>query len=65
MFDINDFPHISFHKDWQISGQAIFQLGQCQSMIKAISALPLEPEYRKKLYLVSLTKGAHATTAIE
>ena len=65
MVKLTEYPHISFQKDWQMSEQANFQLGQCESMIKVISALPMEPEYRKKLYLVSLKKGARSTTAIE
>ena len=33
MVKLTEYPHISFQKDWQMSEQANFQLGQCESMI--------------------------------
>lgn len=56
---------ISFKKSWEISIDSWFLLGQCKSLIKAISSTPLMPAYRQKIYQVSLIKGALATTAIE
>lgn len=40
-------------------------MGQCQAMIRAIRTAPIMPAYRQILSLVSLVKGAQATTAIE
>ncbi len=59
------YSHIKFKKHWAITKEIAFQLGQCDNLIKTISALPLQPEYQKKLLSVSLVKGAIATTAIE
>ena len=58
-------PHISFERNWQVAEDTLFMLGQCEAIIRIISAAPLEPENRQKLLLVSLRKGAQATTAIE
>lgn len=62
---IESHPFISFKKNWRLGPNEWFQLGQCQATIKAITRTPISPAYRKKLYLVSLIKGAQATTAIE
>jgi Fic family protein len=59
------YEHIPFHKHWRIDEETIFQLGQSESIIQAISAAPIKPEYRIQLLSVSLRKGARATTAIE
>ena len=59
------FPHISFKKDWEISSNSYFYLGQIQAIIKAISYTPIMPNYREQLLRISLQKGAQATTAIE
>ncbi|MFY9110607.1 MAG: Fic family protein, partial [Desulfomonilia bacterium] len=40
-------------------------LGQCEAIIRTISEIPLPPKERQRLLLVSLRKGAQATTAIE
>jgi len=58
-------PHISFERNWRVAEDTLFMLGQCEAIIRIISAAPLEPENRQKLLLVSLRKGAQATTAIE
>jgi len=58
-------PHISFARNWQVAENTLFILGQCEAIIRIISAAPLEPENRKKLLQVSMRKGAQATTAIE
>ena len=42
-----------------------YQLGQCSTIIRAISETPLSPDRRRELGSVSLIKGAQATTAIE
>lgn len=61
----DDYPHISFSKSWTIVLNTAFLLGRCQAMIDVISDTPIDPDYRQSLYLVSLRKGARATTAIE
>jgi Fic family protein len=58
-------PHISFQKSWQIDEETIYMLGQCESIIQIISNAPIRPEFRQELLLVSMRKGAKATTAIE
>ncbi len=62
---MENFEHISFQNDWKLSSSAWYKLGQCKSIIRAISNAPIQPEYRKKLLEISLIKGAQATTAIE
>lgn len=59
------YEHIPFQKNWRLEEETIFQLGQSDSIIQAISSAPIQPEYRKQLLSVSLRKGARATTAIE
>jgi Fic family protein len=59
------FPHISFKRDWEISSNSYYYLGQIQAIIKAISYTPIMPNYRDQLLRISLQKGAQATTAIE
>jgi len=59
------YPHIQFKKHWQIRSSCAYQLGECSALIQALSNIPLKPGYRKRLLLVSLIKGAQATTAIE
>lgn len=60
-----DYPHLHFRKDWDVSTDLAFELGQCHAIIEAISKVPLLPEFRKNLLELSLTTGAQATTAIE
>ena len=62
---MKDYPHILFTKNWAIDEETIYRLGQCESIIQSIGSTPIQPEYRQKLLLVSLRKGASATTAIE
>ena len=62
---MQEYPHISFQKNWHLDEETIFMLGQSESIIQAISSAPIKPEYRKQLLAVSLRKGARATTAIE
>ncbi len=62
---MQEYPHISFQKNWRLDEETIFMLGQCESIIQAISSAPVKPEYRKRMLTVSLRKGARATTAIE
>jgi len=62
---MQNYPHIPFQKNWRLDESAIFMLGQSESIIQAISSAPIKPEYRKQLLVVSMRKGARATTAIE
>jgi len=59
------YPHIQFKKTWKLRDRTIFQLGQCDAIIKAISNTPIRPDYREHLHSIALIKGALATTAIE
>ncbi|MDX3162452.1 Fic family protein [Streptomyces scabiei] len=52
--DLNDLDHVS----WMLLGEAI-------SKCEHISGVPLQPAVARKLNLVYLTKGVHATTQIE
>ncbi|MBU4121232.1 MAG: Fic family protein [Proteobacteria bacterium] len=62
---MQEYQHIAFQKNWRLDEETIFMLGQCESIIQAISSAPVKPEYRKRMLAVSLRKGARATTAIE
>lgn len=59
------YKHISFRKAWEIDTNCAYMLGECNAYVKALTDIPLKPEYRDKLLLLSLIKGAQATTAIE
>lgn len=59
------YPHMKFAKNWQISAETSYLLGQCRAIVSAISEVPLAPALRANLLQVSLRKGAQATTAIE
>lgn len=62
---MQEYAHIPFQKNWRLDEDTIFMLGQSESIVQAISSAPIKPEYRKQLLVVSLRKGARATTAIE
>lgn len=62
---MHKYMHISFQKNWRLNEETVFMLGQCESIIQAISSTPVKPEYRQMMLAVSLRKGARATTAIE
>ena len=62
---IKKYPHLSFEMKWKLLDDTLFELGQCDAIIKALSNTPIAPEYRQKLLQVSLIRGAQATTAIE
>lgn len=57
--------HISFRNEWEIDYDCAYMLGECDAYVRALTDIPLKPEYRDKLLRVSLIKGAQATTAIE
>jgi Fic family protein len=62
---MNDYKHISFRKEWEITPSSAYLLGECHALVRALTDIPLKPEHREKLLSVSLLKGAQATTAIE
>lgn len=62
---MNDYKHISFRKEWEITPSSAYMLGECHAFVHALTDIPLKPEYRERLLSVSLRKGAQATTAIE
>jgi hypothetical protein len=51
---VQKYPQIIFQKSWHIDEETIFILGQCESIIQAISTSPVTPEYRRRLLLLSL-----------
>jgi Fic family protein len=59
------YQHLIFRKHWELTPQCLYQLGQCDAFVQALSNIPLKPENRDKLLQVALIKGAQSTTAIE
>lgn len=59
------YPHIRFAKQWRIEPGTEYALGQCDALVDAIALAPLLPAYRRELHMLSMRKGAQATTAIE
>ncbi len=59
------FEHLQFTRQWQLSAETTYQLGQCRSLIDSISTAPIRPEIQSKLKHVALIKGTQATAAIE
>ncbi len=62
---MSTYDHLLFSRHWNLSSKTHYELGQCDAIVQAIANAPLLPEYHRRLLLVSLTKGAQATTAIE
>lgn len=62
---MDNHKHIPFRREWEIDNDCAYMLGECDAYIKALTDIPLKPEYRDRLLRVSLRKGAQATTAIE
>jgi Fic family protein len=62
---LEKYPHIMFHKQWNLSQNSLLLLGQCEAYVKAINNTPILPKYYEQLMKVSLLKGAQSTTAIE
>lgn len=59
------YDHLSFRKQWEITHSMAYMLGECDAFVRALSDIPLQPEYRRRLLNVALIKGAQSTTAIE
>ena len=62
---MDGYNHISFRREWEITIDSAYMLGECHAFVHALTDIPLQPKYRQKLLSVSLRKGAQATTAIE
>ena len=62
---MDGYNHISFRKEWKITTNSAYMLGECHALVHALTDIPLQPEYRQRLLILSLRKGAQATTAIE
>lgn len=62
---MDGYNHISFRREWEITVDSAYLLGECHALVHALTDIPLLPEYRQRLLNVSLRKGAQATTAIE
>jgi Fic family protein len=62
---MDGYQHISLRQEWEVDRDCAYMLGECEAFVKAITDIPLKPEYRDQLLQVSLIKGAQATTAIE
>ncbi|MFA6009537.1 MAG: Fic family protein [Desulfobacteraceae bacterium] len=62
---MNKYQHITFSKRWEINPEISYLLGQCKTLISAITDTPIQPDLYKELLSLSLIKGAQATTAIE
>ncbi|MFN8236557.1 MAG: Fic family protein [Chitinophagales bacterium] len=60
-----NYDHLLFKKHWEISQIGYVRIGQCVSLLKAISKTPILPDFYKNLKGVALIKGAQSTTAIE
>jgi len=60
-----EYPHLLFHKQWELSKEDYFILGQCDVLVKTLNNTPIDPKYYNDLKGVTLRKGAQATTAIE
>lgn len=66
MKDLTSFyPHMTFRRQWELTANVKFLLGQCEAFVKAIKHSPILPEDYKQLLRVAMIKGAQATTAIE
>jgi Fic family protein len=61
----NTYEHLTFLPSWEKNEDIANLLGQCYAYIQAIVKTPIRPDYWKTLLLLSLNKGAQATTAIE
>jgi Fic family protein len=59
-------PWIKFSVDLaKMSPQFWMALGEARSKCDLLAHVPMPPAYAKELHEITLTKGAHATTAIE
>lgn len=59
------YDHMQFRRHWALQESDWYLLGCIDGIVRAICEVPVLPDTRKKLLMVSLQKGAQATTAIE
>jgi len=62
---MDGYNHISFRREWEITVDSAYLLGECHALVHALTDIPLLPEYRQRLLNVSLRKGAQATTQLK
>jgi Fic family protein len=61
----NTLEHISFKFYWDLGEKSTNLLGQCYAYINSMLNTPIRPDHHREMLLLSLNKGALATTAIE
>jgi len=61
----NTSEHITFTFNRDLGEKTCNLLGQCYAYIKSMLNIPIRPDYHQQMLLLSLKKGAMATTAIE
>lgn len=62
---LTKYPHLLFKRNWEITHNINFLLGQIEAFVESISNTPILPSHYQNLLKLSLIKGAQATTAIE
>ncbi|MCL2831982.1 MAG: Fic family protein [Treponema sp.] len=61
----NTLEHITFRQNWILNEKSLNLLGQCYAYVNSMLNIPIRPDHHREMLLVSLNKGALATTAIE
>lgn len=51
---MHEYPHMLFKRHWHLTDKVMYQLGQCEAIVAAISRTPILPEYHQILLSVSL-----------
>ena len=39
------YGHISFRKEWEITPDCSYMLGECEAYVKVLTDIPLKPEH--------------------
>jgi Fic family protein len=66
MSDLREhYPHLLFQRNWSLTEDVMYVLGECLAYIRVLRDVPLLPAEHQRLLTVSLRRGALATTAIE
>ena len=42
------YKHISFRKEWEISADCAYMLGECDAYVRSLTDIPLMPRDRNK-----------------
>jgi Fic family protein len=61
----NTLEHISFKFNRDLGEKSVNLLGQCYAYINSMLNTPISPDHHQQMLILSLKKGALATTAIE